>query len=72
MKTKNGQVFRTIVDAASDLGISADTLRRYIRNGTLPRPPVEFFGQTGVKVFPEEYMQRAKMIGDGFRQPASP
>lgn len=59
MKKKNGTEHNTVVDAAQHLGLSASTLRRYIRNGTFPSPPKEFFGSVGYSVFPADYLAEA-------------
>lgn len=59
MKKKNGIEYKTVDDASKELGIAIATVRRYIRNGTFPAPPKEFFGSVGYSVFPDDYLADA-------------
>lgn len=56
----NSQTYFTIIDAASELGVSAKTIRQYIMKEIIPEPPVIQFGIRQVKHFPKEYMDIAK------------
>jgi len=56
----NGQTYFTIIDAASELGVSAKTIRQYITRKIIPEPPVIQFGIRQVKHFPKAYMDVAK------------
>lgn len=60
MKKKAGREYRTIDDAAQELGVSISTLRRYIRDGHFAKPPRQFFGSVGYAVFPDEYIREAQ------------
>ena len=56
----NGQTYFTIIDAASELGVSAKTIRQYITKKIIPEPPVIQFGIRQVKHFPKVYIGIAK------------
>ncbi len=56
----NGQTYFTIIDAASELGVSAKTIRQYITKKIIPEPPVIQFGIRQVKHFPKAYVDIAK------------
>lgn len=56
----NGQTYFTIIDAASELGVSAKTIRQYIAKRIIPEPPVIQFGIRQVKHFPKSYVEAAK------------
>jgi DNA-binding transcriptional MerR regulator len=65
VKTKEGKSYRTIDDAARELGVNIDTLRRWFKKGFLPTPPRVFFGTVGVQVFSDEYLEAAlKILAD--------
>lgn len=67
MKKKNGIEYKTVDDIGKELGVSASTIRRYIRNGTFPKPRRVFFGQQGIQVFSDEYIARAKVTLENLR-----
>ena len=56
----SGQTYSTIADAASQLDVSAKTIRQYITKKIIPEPPVIQFGNRQVKHFPTNYMAAAK------------
>jgi hypothetical protein len=55
-----GQTYSTIVDAVSELSVSAKTIRQYIAKKIIPEPPVIQFGNRKVKHFPKDYIAAAK------------
>ena len=63
-----GHVFYTIVDFARDLGVSAKTIRDYLRKGIIPKPPEIRYGVRTIKHFPVEYMRTAKASLDAYRK----
>lgn len=58
--TKDGNLYPTIVDAASDFGVSAKTVRQWIERGLLDPPPQLDYGLRSVAYFPESYMRKAR------------
>ena len=56
----SGHTYSTIADAASELGVSAKTIRQYITKKIIPEPPVIQFGHRKVKHFPMNYIAAAK------------
>jgi hypothetical protein len=55
----NGSTYKTVADAAAVFGVSVKTVRGYINNGIIPRPPQKSYGLREIDVFPDEYMQTA-------------
>jgi len=58
----NGKVYHTTIDAAAMLGVSAKTVRDYIKKGILPEPPLLRQGIRVMKHFPPEYIEEAKKL----------
>jgi hypothetical protein len=56
----SGQTYSTIADAASELDVSAKTVRQYIAKEIIPEPPVIQFGHRKVMHFPKSYLAAAK------------
>lgn len=63
-----GQVYYTIIDLAKKLGVSAKTIREYLRKGIIPEPPVFRYGMRIVKYFPVEYMADVQSILESYRK----
>jgi len=63
-----GQVYYTIIDLAKNLGVSAKTIRDYIRKGIIPKPPEISYGVRTVKHFPVEYMDIAEASLEAYRK----
>lgn len=63
----NGQTYSTIIDAASELGVSAKTIRQYITKQIIPEPPVIQFGIRQVKHFPKTYIHTAREMLKQYR-----
>ena len=63
-----GKVYHTIIDFARDLGVSAKTIRDYLRKGIIPKPPEVRYGVRTVKHFPVEYTRTAKASLDAYRE----
>jgi len=57
--TVKGQIYKTIVDAAHELGVSQKAVRSYIERRILPPPPTVRQGLREVQVFPIEYLAAA-------------
>ncbi|WP_461324732.1 MerR family DNA-binding transcriptional regulator [Bradyrhizobium diazoefficiens] len=72
MKSKKNKNYNTIADLAKELGVSIDTVRRYIKKGMLPRPRRVFFGTVGVAVFNEKYISDARRKLKGWRKTGAP
>jgi predicted site-specific integrase-resolvase len=62
-----GKAYYTITDAAQNLGVSAKTIREYIKRGIIPEPPEINYGLRIVKHFPSEYIKKAKMRLEEYR-----
>jgi DNA-binding transcriptional MerR regulator len=58
-RKRNGVKLKTIADAASELGVSTTSLRRYITKGLLPKPKRMFFGTQSYQVFDDKYIEDA-------------
>ncbi|MGH9892000.1 MAG: hypothetical protein ACREA0_08470 [bacterium] len=54
--TVKGHIYKTIVDAANELGVSQKAVRSYIERRILPLPPTVRQGLREVQVFPVEYL----------------
>jgi predicted DNA-binding transcriptional regulator AlpA len=54
--------YKTISDAARELGISISTIRRYIRAGTLPRPRRIISVAQSIAVFDDAYIAEASSV----------
>jgi DNA-binding transcriptional MerR regulator len=67
-KIKNGREYKTIADAATELGVSVASIRRYIKDGSFPRPQRVFFGKQSYQVFSDEYLKEAKIKLANMRQ----
>jgi hypothetical protein len=63
----SGQTYSTIIDAASELGVSAKTIREYIAKKIIPEPPLIQFGIRTVKHFPPDYMAVARSHLEKYR-----
>jgi hypothetical protein len=63
----SGQTYSTIIDAASELGVSAKTVREYIVKKIIPEPPIIQFGIRTVKHFPPDYMDMARKHLEKYR-----
>lgn len=66
-----GQIYYTIVNLSKNLGVSAKTIRDYLRRGIIPKPPEIRYGMRTVKHFPVEYMQIAKASLEAYREKKS-
>ncbi len=62
-----GHTYRTITDAAGELGVSAKTVRSYISKQIIPVPPVIQYGNRTVYHFSSKYMNMAKKQLDIYR-----
>ena len=62
-----GKSYYTIVDASERLGVSAKTIREYIRRGIIPEPPEIKYGVRILKYFPIEYIELAKIHLENYR-----
>ena len=60
MITRNGKAYRTIADAAQELGVSAKTIRDWIQRGIIDHPPVVEHGIQTVTHFSADYMRKMK------------
>lgn len=61
MIIKDGKQYRTIAEAARELGgVSAKTVREWIRKGIIGEPPVLEQGIRTIAYFPPEYIATAK------------
>lgn len=56
---RDGEDYRTIADAAAHFGVSAKTVRDWIRRGVLPPPPSFEYGLRSVSYFPDDYLATA-------------
>lgn len=60
MITVKGKTYPTIADAAYELGVSAKTVREYIRKRIIEEPPKVQYGLRLVWHFPPQYLRKAK------------
>ena len=61
MILKDGKTYRTIAEAAKELGgVSAKTVREWISKKIIEEPPVFEHGIRTMAHFPPEYIARAK------------
>jgi DNA-binding transcriptional MerR regulator len=60
MITKNGKTYLTISDVADKLGVTAKTVREYIRKKLIPKPPKMDYGLRTISYFSPEYIEDAK------------
>ena len=61
MILKDGKTYRTIAEAAKELGgVSAKTVREWISKKIIEEPPVFEHGIRTMPHFPPEYIERAK------------
>jgi predicted site-specific integrase-resolvase len=59
--TINGNTYRTVSDAAKELGgVSAKTVRDWIKKGIIDEPPLLEHGVRIIQHFPEDYIKKAK------------
>lgn len=56
--------YPTIADAASEFGVSAKTVREWVRKGIIPEPGTIQIGTREVWHFPDGYMAKAKKALD--------
>ena len=64
----NGKQHNTIDDGARDLGVSPKTLRKYINDGIVSKPPTVNQGIRVYEVFPADYIRRARAEIDAYRK----
>lgn len=57
----NGKTYNTTIDAAKMLGVSAKTVRDYIKKGIISSPPEIKYGLRTIKHFPDEYLKKARI-----------
>ncbi len=57
----NGKTYNTTIDAAKVLGVSAKTVRDYIKKGIISSPPEIKYGLRTIKHFPDEYLKKARI-----------
>jgi len=62
-----GKTYYTIADAAKILGVSAKTVRSYMKRGIIPPPPEIKYGLRTLKYFPRDYMSEVKKLLDNYR-----
>jgi len=62
-----GHAYKTVADAAENLGVSAKTIRDYIQRGIIPEPPEIQYGLRTMRHFPAEYLKRAKAQLEDYR-----
>jgi hypothetical protein len=55
-----GETHSTIGDAAKKFGVVPKTVRDWIENGIIPRPPKVRRGLQNIQIFPPEYMKIAE------------
>ncbi len=60
MILKDGKTYKTIAEAAKDLGVSAKTVREWISKEIIEEPPVLEHGIRTIAYFPPRYIARAK------------
>jgi DNA-binding transcriptional MerR regulator len=61
MILKDGKAYETIAEAAKQLGgVSAKTVREWIRKGIIDEPPTLEHGIRTMAYFPPKYIKRAK------------
>lgn len=68
MKLINGKSYRTISDAAGELGVSAKTLQEWINKEIISRPPEVEYGAGMLQIFPPEYVAEVKRQLDDLRR----
>ena len=54
-----GKTYNTTIDAARVLGVSAKTVRDYIKRVIISVPPEIRYGLRTIKHFPDEYLKKA-------------
>ncbi|MDD5475622.1 MAG: MerR family DNA-binding transcriptional regulator [Syntrophales bacterium] len=59
MITINGKSYKTMADAAKHFGVSAKTVRDYIKRGIIPEPPEVRQGLRVIRYFSEDYLKKA-------------
>lgn len=67
MISVNDKQYRTIEDAAKDFKVSAKTVAEWIKRGIIDSPPEIEYGVRSVRVFPYEYMKKAQMAVQRYR-----
>jgi len=55
-----GKTYNTTIDAAKVLGVSAKTVRQYIKRGIISTPPEIKYGLRTIKHFPDDFLKRAQ------------
>jgi len=55
-----GKTYNTTIDAAKVLGVSAKTVREYIKKGIISSPPEIKYGLRTIKHFPDDFLRRAQ------------
>lgn len=69
MILKNGKTYKTIVEAAKELGgVSAKTVREWISKNIIEEPPVFEHGIRTIAYFPPQYIARAKERLQAYRK----
>jgi DNA-binding transcriptional MerR regulator len=56
----NGKIYKTIEEAAAELGVHAKSLRAYIRDGILSEPPAVPTGLVERRYFPDKLIEEYK------------
>jgi len=56
----NGVSYPTVEEASRDLGLSAKTIYEHIRKGIIDEPPEMAQGVRTVRIFPPDYLAKAK------------
>jgi transposase-like protein len=60
MIASGAKIHPTIADAAKEFGVSAKTVREWIRQHIIDSPPTFEYGLRTVMYFPPEYLRKAK------------
>lgn len=66
--TVNQNTYSTIADAARQLGVSAKTVRDWIKKRIIDEPPLIEYGVRTVQYFPPDYIHKAKSQLDHYRK----
>jgi hypothetical protein len=54
-----GTQYQTVIDAAATWRVSTKTVREWIAQGIIPKPPTVMQGRRRWDTFPQDYMKRA-------------
>lgn len=61
MIRKDGKDFPTVSDAAGKMKVSVKTIREWINNGVVSRPPSMSIGLRDIDIFPDEYLEKMRV-----------